>query len=354
MNFNNNQQRIINAKENKIVVLAAAASGKTTVLVERLKWLLNEGVNPEGIVAITFTNAAAENIKERVGLIAHGMFIGTVHAYANYLLLSRGIDTTKYLEEEDFNHLFEMIKQNPECIRPVEHLLLDEAQDSTQDQFEFFLEMIRPTNYFFVGDHKQSIYRWAGAQPEFLIRLMHSTEVTTYPLNENYRNSRNILSYAKGVIKGAGYNYSDNSIPKRAEEGIVKTINYVPERIIQDLSKVTNYGDWFILCRLNADVDRICDLCDVYDVPYDTFKRADMSNKALNQCLRNNTVKVLTIHAAKGLEAKNVIVVPGFKPLRDVEEFCVYYVAYTRARDLLIITTRKQTTKKKVRVEQWE
>ena len=60
--------------------------------------------------------------------------------------------------------------------------------------------------------------------------------------------------------------------------------------------------------------------------------------------MKANTVKVLTIHSAKGLEANNVIVI-GSK-FYNLEERCISYVAATRARNWLI-WTRMPTRKKK-------
>ena len=138
MELSNEQKQIVETEANRVVVIASAASGKTAVLVERVKYLINSNVNPKDIVLITFTNAAAEELAERLDH-PKGMFIGTIHSYANYLLLANGQDTSDLLESEEFDRLFERIKNNPECIRKVEHLLLDESQDSNKNHFEFHI-----------------------------------------------------------------------------------------------------------------------------------------------------------------------------------------------------------------------
>jgi DNA topoisomerase-1 len=66
--------------------------------------LLEQGVDPKKIVMITFTNAAAEEMAERLGR-PKGLFIGTIHSYANYLLLSNGNETQDLLEEEQFDKI---------------------------------------------------------------------------------------------------------------------------------------------------------------------------------------------------------------------------------------------------------
>ena len=83
------------------MVSSSAAGGKTTCLVERIRYLLNNGVDPSEIVAITFTNNAASEMYERLGF-PNGLFIGTIHSYCNYLLRGGAIDTTHILNEERF------------------------------------------------------------------------------------------------------------------------------------------------------------------------------------------------------------------------------------------------------------
>ena len=126
------QRAIVETAASNVVVIATAASGKTRCLSERVKWLLTQGIPAEEIVAITFTNAAAEEIADRVGNPS-GLFIGTIHSLANYYLRSGGIDTSRVLNDERFDDLFKLIKKHPECIRPVTHLIVDESQDSTPE-----------------------------------------------------------------------------------------------------------------------------------------------------------------------------------------------------------------------------
>ena len=72
-NLNEEQKKIVEAKEDKIVVLSVPASGKTTVLTERVKYLIEQGADPSKTVVITFTNAAAEEMKKRIGEIGKGL-----------------------------------------------------------------------------------------------------------------------------------------------------------------------------------------------------------------------------------------------------------------------------------------
>jgi superfamily I DNA/RNA helicase len=345
------QEVVVKTTEPKVVVVSAAASGKTTVLVERVRYLLSTGIDPTDIVLITFTNAAAEELSERLGH-PKGLFIGTIHSYANYLLLARGHDTSDILENEKFDRLFNRIKEHLDCIKPVKHLLLDESQDSNEKHFEFLLDMVQPENYMLVGDHKQSIYRWNGAHPEYLLNLAQEWDVKSYYLLENYRNGYRILDFAKNVIAVAGYDYRDPSKPMRDAPGRVVDVEYNPHAVAETIKEFGNYGEWFVLTRTNEQIDTICRSLSAAGVPYDTFKRSELDNKELGEKMKQNTVKVLTIHTSKGLEANNVVVI-GAK-FFNVEERCVSYVAATRARNLLVWTRMPSKTKRNYGVNNWE
>lgn len=65
--FSTDQQSIIDARKQNILVSAAAGSGKTSVLTERIVGLVKEGVDIDRILVVTFTNAAAKEMKERIG-----------------------------------------------------------------------------------------------------------------------------------------------------------------------------------------------------------------------------------------------------------------------------------------------
>lgn len=353
MDLSRNQQKIVDAKEPRIVVCASAASGKSAVLVARIQRLINEGVEPKRIVALTFTNAAAENIYDRL-TNAQGIFISTIHSYVNFLLMCGGIDTSDILENEEFDKLFQRISDHRECIQEVDYLLLDEAQDSTEEQFKVLLEYVNPKNWFLVGDWRQSIYGFLDARPDILLDLSKRNDVKLYELDENYRNGRKILDYAKGIIRLAGLGYRDESIPMRETDGRVLEREYNPERIAETIKSYGNYGEWFVLSRTNDEIDVMARALKKYGVPYDTFKRSQLNTKELNQKLKEPTVKVLTIHAAKGLEANKVVVIGA--RFYNLEEKCVSYVAATRARDLLVWTRvpPKRNSFKSTKVKDWE
>ena len=349
MILNDKQKQVVQTTKNKVLVQAAAASGKTACLTERLNWLLQMGQDPSKIVAITFTNNAAAEIKDRLIVEADGMFIGTVHSYCNYLLRAGGVATDRILDEDRFDDLFPLITKNPHCIRKIDHLIVDEAQDSTELQFKFF-ELLSPKNFMYFFDIRQSIYGFAGAYPDYLIELKKQNGITLYELNQNYRNGNAILNQARKVINSLGREFQDHSIPMRHVQGkfIYGELTY--EGIVNKL-KNEKFGDWFILCRSNKEIETMCFVLKKNGIPCDTFKQGDLNNQQIQDRMKADTVKVLTVHSAKGLEANKVLV---YDPrLFDDSQRRLYYVAATRARDeLLWVKPPRKTSKKKT--TNWE
>ena len=115
--------------------------------------------------------------------------------------------------------------------------------------------------------------------------------------------------------------------------GEVEEIPYNSGAILQ-LVKEGRYGDWAVLARTNQEVSTISSLLKKEKIPFDTFKQGDLSKDELNTKMEQDTVKVLTIHSAKGLEFQTVIVIGA--RYYNAEERNVCYVAATRARDRLI------------------
>ncbi|MBZ5505246.1 MAG: ATP-dependent helicase [Acidobacteriia bacterium] len=112
---NPRQKQAIEHALGPMLVLAGAGTGKTTVLVERIAWLIEQGhAKPEEILAITFTDNAAAELKARVEKRLRrktAIFAGTFHAYCLGVLKRAGHDFNLLLPEDVYVFLRQRIDQ---------------------------------------------------------------------------------------------------------------------------------------------------------------------------------------------------------------------------------------------------
>lgn len=332
LELDSTQSAVVHCDSDKILVVAGSGSGKTRVLTERLKLLLKEVKDSSKIVAITFTNAAAEEMKERLG-DTKSAFIGTIHSYANRILLMNGYDTSQYIEEDNFDEFFKIIKEEKIELPEVEHLLVDEFQDIDNEQYTFFCQL-KPKNFMYVGDDWQNIYSFRGSNCEIFIALSMTPGVRVFYMGNNYRSGAEIIEFANRFIYPIGNKIDKETNCLNPGGDVVKYKHFDPLVLISCIQEKGDYKDWFVLTRNNSQISIITDILAKANIPCDTFKKSELDSKELKKKLKENTVKVLTVHSAKGLENTNVAVL-GVRPFWD-EERRVAYVAATRAKETLL------------------
>ena len=285
--LNNSQQEAVNYLQGPCLVLAGAGSGKTRVITHKIARLIQAGVEPERIVAITFTNKAAVEMRERakslIGRAAKGVLICTFHAMgvrmlrqdgesiglkAQFSILdtddvtgilkdaggttdvklarqwqwkisswkNQGLNSTQAMasaaddqdrliaqimgryeerlsayQSVDFDDLVglphKLLIESPEVRAKwqdhIQHILVDEYQDTNATQYEFLKLLAGEKQRFTaVGDDDQSIYGWRGATLENLQKLpVDYPNLKIIKLEQNYRSTSAILNAANNVIQ---------------------------------------------------------------------------------------------------------------------------------------------------------
>ena len=418
------QLEIVNSTEHNIIVEAGGGAGKTRTLTERVKKLLNDGVNPENIVVITFTRMAAEELKEiLVDVPGIGdCFVGTIHSFANRIfknsnetyqlyteeiqdkfmnilitLYAKYLTMDRYLEYKDYQKQVDLgiIEQNvvstmfnsgeryeinvllnnepdneyPENMKSlckknnvitfdellkrttqyfkdingkIEYLFVDEFQDIGPLEKNFF-QALNADNYFYIGDEKQGIYAFKGGNVKFFLNLIRSKKWKTYYLNNNYRCGQKIIDVANEVIVQADDIINTHAVCKSGKMGEV-TIDskYKIDSYLNKINSEENYGDWFLLVRTNKELYKLEQKLIDLEIPYVSFKKGEVTLEEMRQMMAENKVKLLTIHASKGLESKRVLLWGNFPIkqkayMRNSDERKVLYVGCTRAIDELVI-----------------
>lgn len=336
------QQLASYTDKKNVLVISSAGGGKTRCLTERVKYLITEKqVSPSDIYCITFTNMAAEEMKIRLGAIVEKTFIGTIHSLANKILLQNQINTFDLIEQEKFDGFFELLNEHKDKIifPPIKHLLVDEFQDIGDKEYDFMRLMLKPQNFWAVGDSRQSIFGFRGVNYHIFMNLTEDPYTDVYELRDCYRCDPEIIDFANSQIRKVKHIYkTPTNCIKKHIDGAVQEEEFSYAALLDIVNEMYeidgNYKNTAILCRSNKMIDDIMFFLDHNGVPNMTFKKGEKTYSELQQDIQNDSVKILTIHSAKGLEWKNVIVVQEFMPWND-EECRINYVAATRAIDNL-------------------
>lgn len=127
--LNEAQQQVVAAPQTHLLVLAGAGSGKTRVLVHRIAWLINvENISPHSILAVTFTNKAAGEMRQRLESLLdipmRMMWVGTFHGIAHRLL-------RQHWEAAGLPQAFQILDSDDQS-RVIKRILASLSLDETQ------------------------------------------------------------------------------------------------------------------------------------------------------------------------------------------------------------------------------
>jgi len=287
MDLDKEQEQVVGYKGSQVVT-SGPGSGKTRVLTEKARRLLNSG---EDIICLCFTRSAAREMASRVSNLP----ATTIHSYCCGVV---GWDDSWSYAGLLKRFLWEKNK------RRFSWVLLDEAQDVSPEELDVVLSMVGD-KIFAVGDPYQSIYGFQGAVGSRVISILKSLGCRSSNLRNNYRSC----------------------------ESIVSSLNKIYDRKLVSRS-TKDTGLTAILCRTNDDVQYVSRELQSKGIPHRLRVSVDRATQDKREfdVLGESSLRLSTIHVSKGLEFSHVLLFgwPGDRNLYG-EEKRVYYVAYSRA-----------------------
>ncbi len=390
MKLNDMQKKVVYSNERFLFLLAGAGSGKTRVVIERIKYLLDQGIQIDEILALTFTNKATNEMKHRVGRA--DLWIHTFHQFCFQELKRQTKYNYKIFNEEDHDfskkELLEIAiyknsffkKRKPKIydayqtylsnkqLKDFDDLLLDylahiklsnehkftyifvdEFQDTNELQYRILKELINENaNCLCVGDPDQSIYRFRGANPSIINQYVKDYHAYVEKLIVNYRSNSTIINHANRLIRRNYRAYKKDLIPNKKHTNNISSYIFMSQdeesKFVLNKIKVwiedgIRPEEVAILYRQHHRCYHLINLLKIEEFNY---------YHEINSNLNSHHINVLSIHQAKGLEFDAVIILglesntfPSMHTHQKLlleEERRLMFVAITRAKEHLIFT----------------
>lgn len=181
-----------------------------------------------------------------------------------YSLLKRGVNGVDF---SDIEQMTLKLTEDDELCKKIAAryacIIVDEFQDSNDVQYEIFERISREgKNLFFVGDIKQSIYRFRGANPNVFAELLSSSDFKPLLMSNNFRSNRHVINAVNGIFGAAmtaergGVDYDERSALREgatfygesdADEGnkaelVITTAVSEPEYVAARIAKMLTDG----------------------------------------------------------------------------------------------------------------
>ncbi len=238
MELDSDQRRAADMFTGPVIIAAGPGAGKTRVLTERILRIIHSGISPEAILALTFTNKAADEMRKRLEGRAPSLpYISTFHSLA-YDILSEHGALQFDVRELDFDALLlslqKLFADRADILEMCQNRFLfisvDEYQDTNPVQAEILRFLgAKHGNVCVIGDPNQAIYGFRGATLEnFFLFDTHFPNPAKISLATNYRSHPSIHSAASCVVQdrissgdpisGAESRVSIISLPSDKEE----------------------------------------------------------------------------------------------------------------------------------------
>lgn len=336
------QQAKILKYNGNTVVTANPGSGKTFTLVEKIGLVLNTLKAYQGVIAISYTNKASKEVKNRLKNIElKNSFIGTLDSFylseiiipfsKHFIGKNIEIEIVSELPQEsllnelnyekptqdtlvELEHWLEsgkvplsknaeiayyFLNNIPECLdymlAKYKFIFIDEYQDCSQIQHNVFrLLILNGMTGFCVGDTKQSIYGYAKKSPQYLRELTLDKNFKHFELSENMRSHQSIVDYSTRLLDEhyeiSQYPINENRVIKISVDGDESVIMSGIVKSLEKMKKcygVKKNSEVAFLCRKNSTVKRLAEYC---KIPY----KVHLSNPFDDIQNRNRAVDLLS------------------------------------------------------------
>ncbi len=364
------QQVAINYDHN-MVITACPGSGKTTVVVEKIRRVLPELEPYQGVIGITFTVKASEELKKRCkknAFDAKQSFFGTIDSFCLKEIIFPFIshlwgraaesDVKPVLKmsdaeeaefagwdwgAEDFQNYEPVLQQwyhsgripmsaagalahhilshSTACARYITAryttVFIDEYQDSSLPQHELFLKLVSlGLTGIAVGDEDQAIYGFRKGNKEFIRQLIDGNDFETFCIRENHRCHPSISNYARRVIRS-------DCILTPAEEirvyranrrGTIINLAADISASIENLKGkfgVTNNSDIAILVRAKRSLRKVAEGMTVRHRVYEDDPLSDIGGEYANLCIELLHYRFDKQLTAESILLENLIALPS-------------------------------------------
>ena len=177
----------------------------------------------------------------------------------------------------------------------IEHMLLDEFQDTSVLQYKILKPLIKEItsgegvcsggSFFFVGDVKQSIYRFRGGVSALFGEVAKENRTEVKKLVTNYRSQKEVIEFVNSVFVNKMKNYTPQLVRQEAQGGYVEVIanDELLEELVTQVKRLIGLGadvnDIAILCATNSDGQAIKNTLETQNIEVVT----ETTTKLINQ-----------------------------------------------------------------------
>lgn len=268
--YSKEQAAAITTKEPLALVQSVAGSGKSSVILARIKYMVESGIDPNDITVLSFTNAAANHISDlnpdvhsmTIAKMIHTIYtnnfdkhqLSSIDTIINSLDIympddqfayefKKRLRSTAKADRDAFTTLNNFIEENYDevmktldiigqtsleleiiiCYQKIDTLaeppevkskyfIIDEVQDNSIFEFIYTLKYVdkNKESLFIVGDASQTLYEFRASNPRALNVLESSNVFTNYKMQTNYRSNQEILDFANKVLSNIEANQYAN------------------------------------------------------------------------------------------------------------------------------------------------